>query len=601
MLKIAIAQIEIKPGKFKDNINCIIEYINKAKSEGADLVVFPELCVSGKYLGDTFYNLEVINELNNANELIKNESRDIGVIWGNVYYGNIDNSTNKHLLNAAYFAYNGEYLLRDNNMYSYLYIKSQNDDSRINSDTRYFADSAALKQKGYDVSFNEKYYNFKDYHISLMINDDLFGSYTIKADYCINLCQNIWTINAKSKRKNDAQNFLTNNNIANYIEVNNVGCQNTGKNVLVFAGESKVYKENTLVMNLNGQFKQEIKVYNGNQDLTSNVDAELIDTLVYGIKKFDEQMFSFKPKWIIGLSGGLDSSVNAALLVKALGKERVIGYNLATEFNSSTTKNNAHKLADALGIEIRNGYISQLVDATKEVVYNYGYKTEDISVLTEENIQARIRGHVLSTFAAIHSGVVCNNGNKVEAGLGYFTLYGDSIGALCPIGDLLKTQLFELSAQINKKEEIIPVSLLPEEVEGKIKWEMPPSAELKNNQVDPMKWYYHDYLINYLTESNLNTIENFVEKYLYDRFESNEELSKWIKYYNLDDVEVFFNDLEWLVNTINKAAFKRIQLPPNILISDGAFGSDRREVQMNLVLSDRYQELKKECFKKFTI
>ena len=130
------------------------------------------------------------------------------------------------------------------------------------------------------------------------------------------------------------------------------------------------------------------------------------------------------------------------------------------------------------------------------------------------------------------------------------TLYGDTIGCIAPLQDLTKVELFELSHTINKVygKEVIPFNLLPEINGDTISWEMPPSAELKNNQLDPMKWFYHDEIIRIITENPYN-IESIMEQYL-DKSIYDTELGKWIKYYGLDDPNKFIEDIEWILNKI---------------------------------------------------
>ena len=143
-------------------------------------------------------------------------------------------------------------------------------------------------------------------------------------------------------------------------------------------------------------------------------------------------MFKAKVKWIIGLSGGIDSALNAALLTMALGPNRILAYNLPSRYNSRKTIDNAQQIATKLGINLEVHSIENLIKASKEIF------TNPVSEAVEENIHARLRGHVLSTLAQTHGGVICNNGNKLEVALGYCTLYGDTIGALSPLGDLTK-------------------------------------------------------------------------------------------------------------------------------------------------------------------
>ena len=281
------------------------------------------------------------------------------------------------------------------------------------------------------------------------------------------------------------------------------------------------------------------------------------------------------------MSGGLDSSVTTALLCAALGKERVYGYNIATHNNSSTTIQNAAHEAKALGIAYQEGNMESLIQASVNLYKNeYGYDVASMPSLVMENIQARARGYLLSGFAGILGGVVVNNGNKVETALGYCTLYGDSIGAISVIGDLTKVQLFELANEINAyfDKEIVPVNLLPNVLESGLDWKMPPSAELREQQFDPMKWFYHDYIIEHLGKDI--SIESFMQSYL-DKSIWNSEIIRWLTYYSLDDPKKFIEDLEWILSTMNKNGFKRLQLPPLLSVHKHTL-ANKVEAQMRV-------------------
>ena len=273
----------------------------------------------------------------------------------------------------------------------------------------------------------------------------------------------------------------------------------------------------------------------------------------------------------------------------ALGAKRVHGFNMATKYNRDTTISNAQKEAAALGIHYHDGSIQMLVDASRDTfLKEYGFDAQKDSTLVMENIQARARGYLLGGFAGILGGVIANNGNKVEYMLGYCTLYGDSVGALSLIGDLTKVQLFALAEELNKRfaKEVVPMNLLPVLEENKLHWEMAPSAELKEDQYDPMKWFYHDYLVDHLGR-NLDVL-SLMEGYLNHTLE--EELMKWIKYYQLDEPQNFIKDLDWFLNTASRNGFKRLQTPPLLCVHKRSLAS-QIDAQMQ-VDRTQYEQLK---------
>jgi NAD+ synthase (glutamine-hydrolysing) len=212
--------------------------------------------------------------------------------------------------------------------------------------------------------------------------------------------------------------------------------------------------------------------------------------------------------------------------------------------------------------------------------------------LTKENIQARVRGSVLMNLAAEKKGVVMNNGNKIEIALGYTTLYGDTIGALAPLGDLTKLQISELASWINLRwqKEVIPHNLIAKMVNGVPQFTLQPSAELKTNQVDPMKWGYHDWLIHELLSFPSLAPERMLTMFQQKTFPKT--VTTLLHHYGLDQPKDFITDLEWVLTLWNRSYFKRVQMPPNIIVSKGAFGYDYREAQMPYEKTALYLRLK---------
>lgn len=613
-MKIALGQMNVVQGRPQHNFEVMKQMIEKARSVKADLIVFPEMAISGLVLEDQWLNEDWCLQVDSYNEQIKACSQDIGIIYGNLAFQPSNKTNNDQAIryNAVHFCYNCEWVKKEESDLFDFHIQYQNQDVRVFDDSRYFVSGmevAAKQNKSYKDSTRPFLWEKegKVYLIGTEVGNDLWycndkidsiSSYIEQdVDFLVHISSSPWTLNQEKLRDSQVmrQAMIHNQHFVPLVSVHNCGMQNTGKNVLVFDGDSTIYGQDGLrLASLNDEFKQECQIFDlqEKQPITRNPNKKLMNALCCAIKEFDTQLFFPSMKWIVGLSGGLDSSITAALLVLALGKERVIGYNMATQYNSDTTKNNARYLAKQLGIVIHEGSIEKVIEATTETLCQYGYTDQQPSLVIE-NIQARIRGHMLSTFASIENGVVVNNGNKIEVALGYCTLYGDAIGALSPIGDCTKVQLFELAACLNETygKEIIPENLLPQLFHDNIIWELPPSAELKEKQRDPMKWFYHDWLISRLTEYPKTSIEDIMQKYL-DGTLLKSDLNYWLRLYGLDDPQLFVEDLEWIIKTMSLAAFKRIQTPPIVLISEGAFGSDIREAQQRCESSLRYQQLK---------
>ncbi|MGB4985440.1 MAG: NAD(+) synthase [Erysipelotrichaceae bacterium] len=515
MDKIALGQIEIVKNNLDYNFQQIKEQISIAKNSGYEVIVFPMLCLSGNTIDDSYFNYDCQSELLSYNDLINELSDDIHVLFSNIFLQDME------VFKGVYHSYNQEILcLHFDDLYS-----------NSNSSLVYDGNTITV---GFDRNYLVGDYNF------IFANDYYIKDEDFKVE-----CDNV------------------------VVYCNCVGTQNIDKHIYGFSGGSFISDNNIIIAQANNNFKSELVLNTINND-----KANLFSALVNIIKSLDVQIFPFKPNYVIGLSGGLDSSVNLALLVAAVGSKRVLGYNMASKYNSDKTISTALKQANKLGVKVKSGSIEPLVQATISNVSEY--EDQCISDFALENVQARIRGHLLSTFAAINNGIVINNGNKVESALGYCTLYGDLIGAYSPIGDLYKVDLFELSQQINEyfAEEIISSDLLPN---NDYQFIIAPSAELKNAQVDPMKWFYHDLLIDYLLKTNFDLtylLTIYENGTIYDL-----EMGKWIKHYHLDDGDKFIADLDWIVQTINKNIFKRIVSPPLIVLSNNSFGNNFNQSQ----------------------
>ncbi len=601
-MKIAMAQMRTKAGFIDANIQTMKRMIDDARDQEADLIVFPEMCVSGYLISDKYLQKGFIDEVLNANDILKNYSNGIGVIWGNIgvdsNFKNRDGRFERR--NQAFFAYDGDWVKANHNWHDGIYVKHGLPDYRIFDDSRYFKSGidVSLEHGNDETALIEPFY-FKGHRIGLEVCEDLWSSdyrldptsiYIKKGvDLIVNISSSPWTLNKENSRNKRILEHVSTHGerMVPLCYVNVVGAQNNGKNLMLFDGGSTLFAADGSVQSAcNDVFEEELKIIDLNQkENVQKTKYKLLKGLVSGIKAFDEEILG-KRNWVIGLSGGIDSSINVVLLVMALGHERVFGYNMASKYNSLQTKNAAKHLAQKLEISYAEGSIEELVRSTHATLNAYGFDYVNHG-LNAENIQARLRGHLLSSFASLKSGVICNNGNKVELALGYATLYGDTIGALSPLGDLTKVQLFELAKEINEVfgDEIVPKVLIPEYIDHQYVFKLAPSAELKEAQVDPMKWGYHDWLVQYLMQYPSHSMHEFLDLYESGEWE-NLEVSDTMKSYGLDNPKLFINDLKWFMRAFHLAIFKRIQFPPIIAVSRAAFGYDYRESQIPYLEND---------------
>lgn len=622
-LNIALAEMDVIAGQPERNFATIERMVDEAKSAGAHLIVFPEMCVGGYFLSDRWTDDDFVSNLELFNDRILALSDGIGIVFGNVttsYFDEVHPGKDgrKTRYNTALFAQNGHWVKRTiADAPSGRYVKTLQPNYRMFDDERYFTSSTEDAAYVCAGCFPDRYlapFIFETagetYRVGLEICEDMWSrdyafdatSYYAQAgcDFIINISSSPWTMGKDSARdRRLAEHATHNESIPPFVYVNAVGMQNSGKNILSFDGDSAVYdNEGIAIWRARGDFEEQLFMAKlvGDPQERKPYESKVIDALSKTLRRFDEQIFPWHPKWIVGLSGGIDSSVTACLLAQALdAPERIVAYNLASRYNSDITKSNAAHVASKLKIELRNGSIESVVKATDETVESYGYTDEQVSELAQENIQARIRGHLLSTFAQIEGGVIMNNGNKIETALGYATLYGDAIGAISPLGDITKVELFKIAQLMNDRfgTEVIPHNLIPHVTDAGLAWDTMPSAELRRDQRDPIKWFYHDWLISKMIDYPGFNITSVMEGYLSDKLAST-TVGRWIPYYGLDDPKAFIDDLEWVLASIQKSVFKRLQAPPIITVTRGSFGNDFRESQGTIEHTARYLSLREQ-------
>ncbi len=435
----------------------------------------------------------------------------------------------------------------------------------------------------------------------------------------INISCSPWTYQkneARDRRVKEIYNYSLSNNSATFVPflyVNNVGSQNNGKNIITFDGGSTVYNAQGEPILFDTPFKEDLIIIDdaifkekGQKRPEYSKMAQKNKAIITGLQCFKEILgWQNDPKFIIGMSGGVDSSLVTALIVQALGKDHVMGVNLPTKYNTEKTKSAAKFVADALDIPYLVVPIEDITQKITETIENANFPgmEKSLSSLNKENIQAKIRGtSILSNLAAKYGGFFTNNGNKLEIALGYATLYGDVGGAIAPIGDLTKVETYQMVVYLNEeifKKKVIPDSLIPDELYQFNEGQIPPSAELKEDQFDPMKFGYHDAVLDAFTHFRKKGPQILAEWFLDGSLAENLGISeKIIQRWGIDDPKVFIEDLEWFTRLFYQSIFKRVQAPPIIITSRSAFGYDIRESQIPWVPSQAYLRLKDQILKK---
>ena len=545
MAKIDYAQIEIAAGQIEVNAEKILNFITQAKEKGVELIVFPELCLSGKYIGDTFRQKSFIKDCEYFEEKIIAASKDITIIFGNLV-----DAENKNINPSRYFvAYGGE-------------IKLQGDANKI-----------------LEMTFNGE---DKVYQIAFQLDSEPFRlGERVERD-------KFFSANAKNTNRP-------------LIYVNATGIQNRGKTVYTFDGTSTVYNSRGEIVQFAEPFKESLNILEIEEiDKLPALEvpkfeeiAEIYQAVSYGTEKFLKQIGM--KKVVVGISGGIDSAVAAALYTKILGAENVFLVNMPSKFNSATTKNLSEQLAKNLGCKYFVLPIQESVDFTVKQLEGVGLK---ISSFVKENIQARDRSsRILAAVAAAVGGGFTCNANKAETTVGYATLYGDEAGFLCALADLWKFQIYQLADYLNDevyKREVIPQGII----------EIVPSAELSSAQNvdegkgDPLKYPYHDYLFRAFVEENL-TPEDILKFYSEKNLESEIGCAEGLLEKYFPTAKDFVEDLErWWKLFTGFAVAKRIQSPPIISVSQRSFGSEFAESQNIPHFTQGYKDLKAELLKK---
>ena len=627
-MKIALSQFEIIPSMPSDNAARIINYIEEAKNNKADMIIFPELAISGYLIGDIWESESFIRECEELGEEIIKASKDIFVIFGNVAVDrnkkNFDGRVRKY--NALFLAKDGKLIKNPYSKIPYPFIiKTLLPNYKEFEDTRHFFSLKDLIfENALEDNFDLKEYfnpveiniNGEKINLGLTICEDAWSSnYNLspidilneKIDLFINISSSPYTLIKDTKRHKMYSDISKKYNKP-LIYVNNVGIQNNGKTVYTFDGGSSAYDNNGNIICASNRYEE--RLYYIEMNLTKkelpkaikiNEENEyklIYDTIIYGIRKFMKSIGINKV--VIGVSGGIDSALSSAVYVNAIGKDNVLLVNMPSKFNSNTTKNLSKTLAENLGCAYMVVPIQESVDftikqiETCKIIKDGEESFLKVSSFIAENIQARDRSsRILSGLAASFGGVFTCNANKTETMVGYSTLYGDGAGFFAALADLWKYQIYELAKYINKnifKKEIIP--------EGSIN--IIPSAELSNAQAvdegkgDPIKYDYHDYLFKTLIESwNRILPEDILQMYIDGILEEKIGCEKGIiKKYFKNDLE-FIEDLEkWWRQYMGMAVSKRIQAPPILAISRRTFGFGNRESQNRVYYTSKYLYLK---------
>jgi len=501
--KIFIAQINPTVGDLSGNHNKILAEIKTAKNKHADIIVFPEQVVTGYPAQDLLLHSDFVKDTMRVNEDIAANALGITVILGSIETAPAGHN-GKNLYNTALVMRAGRIIARQ--------AKTLLPNYDVFHELRYFTSALnvepiELDGVKYGIQICEDMWD-EDY--SRKITKELVKK---GAKIIINLSASPHFVGKKEIRRRIIKAHVLENEV-DFIFVNMVG----GQDELIFDGGSMALRKDGKLVTELSQFKEELKLVDFSTEIKANIlrkEEEIFTGLSLGVHDFVRKN-NLKTA-VLGLSGGIDSAMCAAILVEALGKENVVGLALPSEFNSSHAYTDAKNLAQNLGITFDcvpiKGMYNSVLSEMSRVFEN---KKFDV---TEENIQARLRMLVLMAYANKHGNLLIATGDKSEIALGYTTLYGDMSGAFSIISDLTKPEVYELARWYNehKKSEIISKGTLTK----------PPSPELRKEQLAPFDYGRISPLLEQMTarKSFSKLKDNFSREDLkdsYSKFRRNE-------------------------------------------------------------------------------
>ena len=538
-MKIALAQINPKVGDLKHNFNLIVANIKTALAAKAKILVLPEMALLGYPPKDLLLKHGLLERQQYYLDelLLYTRDNDLAIIVGacsaNKGYG-------KELHNSVFCLQAGEI----KKIASKILLPNYD----VFDETRYFEPGSSVQIFEYEgIKFGLSICEdiWIEAYPSMYKQDPVRDLLAAGAQIIINASASPYAIAKPSLRQNLLSNIAKRNNVP-IIYINQVGANDE----LVFDGNSMVFDAEAKLRYRMAEFEEQCLFFDTDElfiqapalSLAESSETEQIHkALVLGLRDYARK--TGFGQVILGLSGGIDSAVVAALAVEAMGKDNVYLLMMPSEFTSKESLEDAQQLAQKLGISNNNYRVLPI----KKLHQEMRSLVPDLSDLADENIQPRLRANILMAMANSLDAIVLSTGNKSEIAVGYCTLYGDTCGALSLIGDLLKHQVYDLARLINDKasQKLIPPNILNKE----------PSAELKFNQKDSDSLPSYEVLdqIVYLYVQEMKTLTEILETTKLDK-------------------AVVMRTL----NMIDAAEHKRYQLPPVIKIAGKTFGIGRR-------------------------
>jgi NAD+ synthetase len=536
-MKIALAQFNPTVGDFDGNSARILEIASDAKTRGADLAVFSELCVCG-YPPQDLLERPAFIERNHTQLAKLAKCIPMPSIVG--YVGKAQDNTGKPVANTAALIADGRIIFEQRKMLLPTYD--------VFDESRYFqpAHSQSVIRLGAEqlgITICEDGWNDKNFWAQRLYERDPVAELVGQgSSVLLNISASPYTIDKRGLRL-DMLRALARQHHVPVVYVNQVG----GNDSLVFDGSSVAIAPDGTIVARAHSFQDDL-VFFDTETFVGDIRHETSDeleaaykALVCGTRDYVRKCgFS---KVVVGLSGGVDSALVVTVAVDAVGAENVLGVGMPGPYSSEGSLRDARKIAENLGVEFIVLPITGVFDEYLQVL-DPAFNGRPVDA-TEENIQARIRGNLLMALSNKFGSLVLSTGNKSEIAVGYCTLYGDMAGGLAVISDVPKTMVYELAKLRNREREVIPVETLTK----------PPSAELRPNQRDS------DTLPPY------DILDRILKAYVED-IKDPEEIASHFGY----SIEL----VRSITRRVDQNEYKRNQAAPGLKITSKAFSVGRR-------------------------
>jgi NAD+ synthase (glutamine-hydrolysing) len=536
-MKIAVGQINTIIGDLEYNKQKILDAYAKGIRDGADIIILPELALTGYPPLDLLEKREFRLKVMEIAEQIASRTGETALIFGSITEDDDLIGTDIH--NSALLCFKGQI--------QFIQHKSLIPNYDVFDEMRYFEpakDVGIVEFRGekLGISICEDIWNDEDYwYKRRYIKDPVKSLIDLGATIIINISASPYAYGKREERRRMLSTISKKDKVAIVYT-----CIAGAQTELIFDGASMCFNINGELVLIGKTFDEDYLLFNTDTkykaiaDVERSFEEEVLEALIYGLREYCTKTGHLKV--IVGLSGGLDSAIVTYIAAKAIGAENTHVLLMPSEFSSEGSITDSQKLIANLGISSDIVSIQPVFESAKETLKQAMRNSpEDV---TEENIQARIRGMYLMAMANKFNYLLLTTGNKSEIAVGYATLYGDMAGALAVIGDVYKSDIYRIAEYINRDGEIIPYEII-----GKA-----PSAELRHGQTD------QDSLPPY------ELLDRILRFYL----EENKELSEIAKLTGEKEV------VEKVLKMVDYNEFKRRQAAPVLKVSKKSFGFGRR-------------------------